>query len=79
MSTFKKHFVFVFQTPNPSEKIFTEGCLAQGEKWLNDNLIPVAGVVVAVALIQVSVYPTSNKKGLIQAWLVPSADQYVGR
>ena len=36
-----------------AEAIYTDGCLKQGEKFLNENLIPVAGVVVAVALIQI--------------------------
>lgn len=40
-------------TPNPSSIIYTTGCLEAGERWLNDNLIPVAGVVVAIALIQI--------------------------
>ena len=31
----------------------TEGCLPAGEKWLEVNLIPVAGVAVGVAILQV--------------------------
>ncbi len=41
------------KTPNPADKIYVEGCLKAGEGWFNDNLIPVAGVVVALALIQI--------------------------
>ncbi|CAJ0943391.1 unnamed protein product [Ranitomeya imitator] len=32
--------------------IYTKGCVGQFEKWLQDNLIVVAGVFVAVALLQ---------------------------
>ena len=38
---------------NPEERLYMTGCLKAGEKWLNENLIPVAGVAVGVALIQV--------------------------
>ncbi|KAM5170138.1 tetraspanin-17 isoform 2-T2 [Mantella aurantiaca] len=34
--------------------IYTKGCVGQFEKWLQDNLIIVAAVFVAVALLQVS-------------------------
>jgi len=37
----------------PSERIYTEGCLPTGESWLNENLIPVAGVIVGAALVQI--------------------------
>ncbi|XP_064601322.1 tetraspanin-5-like [Liolophura sinensis] len=33
--------------------IYTTGCIPTGEKWLNDNLIPVAGVFVGVAVLQI--------------------------
>ncbi|CAH2277380.1 tetraspanin-17 isoform X3 [Pelobates cultripes] len=33
--------------------IYTKGCVGQFEKWLQDNLIVVAGVFVAVALLQI--------------------------
>ncbi|XP_064620552.1 tetraspanin-5-like isoform X1 [Lineus longissimus] len=36
-----------------SEKIYTTGCLEAGEKWLEEHLIPVAGVAVGVALVQI--------------------------
>ncbi|XP_005096507.1 tetraspanin-17 [Aplysia californica] len=34
-------------------KIYTVGCILSGEKWLEINLIPVAGVAVGVALLQI--------------------------
>lgn len=34
--------------------IYTKGCVGQFEKWLQDNLIVVAGVFVGIALLQVS-------------------------
>lgn len=33
--------------------IHTKGCVGQFEKWLQDNLIIVAGIFVGVALLQV--------------------------
>lgn len=33
--------------------IYTKGCVGQFEKWLQDNLIVVAGVLVGIALLQV--------------------------
>uniref|UniRef100_A0A8I5Y926 Tetraspanin 17 n=1 Tax=Rattus norvegicus TaxID=10116 RepID=A0A8I5Y926_RAT len=33
--------------------IYTKGCVGQFEKWLQDNLIVVAGVLVAIALLQI--------------------------
>ena len=33
--------------------IHTKGCVGQFEKWLQDNLIVVAGVLVGIALLQV--------------------------
>ena len=33
--------------------IHTKGCVGQFEKWLQDNLIVVAGVFVGIALLQV--------------------------
>jgi len=43
----------VMHHASPTEYIHTEGCLDRGEVWMNENLIPVAGVIVAVALIQI--------------------------
>lgn len=34
--------------------IYTKGCVGQFEKWLQDNLIIVAGIFVGIALLQVS-------------------------
>lgn len=33
--------------------IYTKGCVGQFEKWLQDNLIVVAGIFVGIALLQV--------------------------
>lgn len=37
----------------PSDVIYTSGCIDQGEIWVNHNLIPVAGVFVGLALVQI--------------------------
>lgn len=37
--------------------IYTKGCVGQFEKWLQDNLIVVAGVLVGIALLQVRPWP----------------------
>lgn len=37
--------------------IHTKGCVGQFEKWLQDNLIIVAGVFVGIALLQVLLRP----------------------
>uniref|UniRef100_A0A2K6KJT3 Tetraspanin 17 n=2 Tax=Rhinopithecus TaxID=542827 RepID=A0A2K6KJT3_RHIBE len=37
--------------------IHTKGCVGQFEKWLQDNLIVVAGVFVGIALLQVCLWP----------------------
>jgi len=51
-----------------SDRIYTDGCLDQGGKWLNRNLIPVAGVVVAIALTQIlGICFAMNLRGDIQA------------
>ncbi|KAL8584964.1 hypothetical protein ACOMHN_043600 [Nucella lapillus] len=34
-------------------QIYTTGCVPAGEKWLESNLIPVAGVAVGLALLQI--------------------------
>ncbi|XP_048760707.2 tetraspanin-5-like isoform X2 [Ostrea edulis] len=34
-------------------KIYTEGCIPSGEKWLETNLIPVASVAVGIAVLQI--------------------------
>ena len=33
--------------------IYDRGCLQAGEEWMEKNLIPVAGVAVAMAILQV--------------------------
>nr|KAF6347577.1 tetraspanin 17 [Pipistrellus kuhlii] len=38
--------------------IHTKGCVGQFEKWLQDNLVIVAGVFVGIALLQVQGAPT---------------------
>ena len=43
----------VWQNSDPSDVIYTSGCIEQGEVWVNQNLIPVAGVFVGLALVQV--------------------------
>ena len=36
--------------------IFDRGCLRSGEEWVERNLVPVAGVAVALAVLQVWSY-----------------------
>lgn len=36
--------------------IYTKGCVGQFEKWLQDNLIFVAGIFVGIALLQVGLF-----------------------
>jgi len=38
---------------DPSKVIYTTGCINQGDAWFQLYMIPVAGVIVAVALIQI--------------------------
>ncbi|MBN3320616.1 TSN17 protein, partial [Atractosteus spatula] len=38
---------------NQQKYIYTKGCVGQFEKWLQDNLILVAGIFVGIALLQV--------------------------
>jgi len=45
--------VYLPQNSDPSDVIYTSGCIEQGEVWVNQNLIPVAGVFVGLALVQV--------------------------
>ena len=37
--------------------IYDRGCLRSGEEWVERNLIPVAGVTVAVSVLQVAGQP----------------------
>ena len=36
-----------------TQVIYDRGCLRSGEEWVERNLIPVAGVAVALAVLQV--------------------------
>ena len=47
--------VRALQNSDPSDVIYTSGCIEQGEVWVNHNLIPVAGVFVGLALVQVGI------------------------
>lgn len=63
-------FVFCFEKEMDRQKyIYTKGCVGQFEKWLQDNLIIVAGIFVGIALLQVSLFslkiPMSVFKTLI--------------
>lgn len=42
-----------FIVDNPQKLIYTKGCIEAGEDWFNSNLIPIAGVAVGVALVQI--------------------------
>lgn len=47
-------FVLCFEKELERQKyIYTKGCVGQFEKWLQDNLIFVAGIFVGIALLQV--------------------------
>jgi len=41
------------QLLDPSGVIYSKGCIEQGDAWFNKYLIPIAGVTVAVAVIQI--------------------------
>ena len=53
MKLFKSTLFHLPQVSNPEDRLYMSGCLEAGEKWLNSNLIPVAGFAVGVALVQV--------------------------
>ena len=36
-------------------RIYTTGCVDAGEEWLNSNLVPVAGCLIGVGIVQVRV------------------------
>ncbi|KAI0213223.1 Tetraspanin-5 [Lamellibrachia satsuma] len=40
-------------TGNTKRNIYDKGCLESAKFWMNHNLVPIAGVVVAVALLQI--------------------------
>lgn len=35
-------------------QIYQVGCLSAGEQWINSNIIPVAGVSIGLAVLEVS-------------------------
>lgn len=41
------------QQGDQSLVIYDRGCLRAGEEWIESNLVPVAGVAVGVAVLQV--------------------------
>uniref|UniRef100_A0AAY4E444 Tetraspanin n=1 Tax=Denticeps clupeoides TaxID=299321 RepID=A0AAY4E444_9TELE len=45
--------VFVCAEQTARSYIYTKGCVGQFEKWLQDNLIVVAGIFVGIALLQI--------------------------
>jgi len=46
----------VFQDLDRAAMIYTEGCIPSGEIWFEKNLIPVASVAVALAVLQVIIH-----------------------
>jgi len=46
-------FVLCSQKGDFSGKINDKGCLPAGEKWLEQNLISIAGVAVGIAFLQI--------------------------
>lgn len=49
-----RFFFLLLQELERQKYIYTKGCVGQFEKWLQDNLIIVAGIFVGIALLQVS-------------------------
>ncbi|KAK2150145.1 hypothetical protein LSH36_421g02017 [Paralvinella palmiformis] len=43
----------VLRITDPESVIYTTGCLEAGERFFNTNLIPIAGAVVGIALVQI--------------------------
>lgn len=43
---------------DPATVIYTDGCINQGDEWFQLYMVPVAGVIVAVSLIQVVIIRT---------------------
>lgn len=53
-------FLFLCEKELERQKfIYTKGCVGQFEKWLQDNLIFVAGIFVGIALLQVTSFQHS--------------------
>lgn len=51
--------VYVYKQPGDRAIVLYErGCLRAGEEWVEVNLIPVAGAVVGVAILQVNFIST---------------------
>ena len=72
MSLLRSPLCFISQSSQEQEnKIYTEGCVDAGDKWLSSNLVPVAGALVAVALVQVRVCTSHQILTLICCWLPP--------
>lgn len=46
-------FCLALKELDRQQVIYTKGCVGQFEKWLQDNLIFVAGIFVGIALLQV--------------------------
>ena len=46
-------WTFIIQAGDCSVVIYEKGCLRAGEEWVERNLVPVAGVAVAMAVLQV--------------------------
>ncbi len=51
---------FILKAGDYSVVIYDKGCLRAGEEWVERNLIPVAGVAVAMAVLQVNLLPPKN-------------------
>ena len=54
ISSFSEPSLLMFmQLGDIQTVIFDRGCLRSGEEWVERNLVPVAGVAVALAVLQV--------------------------
>ena len=49
----KTSFKTLAQPGDYASVIYDRGCLRAGEEWVERNLVPVAGVTVALAVLQV--------------------------
>lgn len=59
------------QERDRSRVIFEKGCLQSGEEWAEKNLLPLAGVVLAVAFAQVRHIIHWNIRG-VKGILIPA-------
>jgi len=51
--------LFSWQDPldiESSNVIYTKGCIEKGEEWLQQYMIPVAGVIVGVSVLLVTIH-----------------------